>query len=526
MSGRAGRRLLWLVIVAGGLVAEAAGFGLGAPGDWIPDLLTGWTLAGGGLIAWERRPESWSGPLLLATGGLWFAGTTSSTVAYVYRGPLLHATLAYPRGWPRGFFLVATVAAAYVLSAIPAVWRSAGVSLALAGGFVALAVARRGAAVGRERRERTYALGATAGVSALVAGAAGVRLIVQTPAADDLSLVAFEAGLCAVTIWMVVALWRAPWATAHATDLMVDLSESRTGGLRDRLAHALGDPGLAVGFHVDGAFVDAAGERIELPPPASARRATVIERGGRPVAVLIHDRAVLEDPSLRASLAEAADLASANAALEGELRTQVEQLRESRRRLVVAADEERRRLERRLQETAERRLERLLEELSAPAAGADAGALADLRDQLDQSLVDLRRLAAGLHPRELDEGGLPTALLALAERSPVPVDLHFADVGDVAPETARTAYFVCSEGLANVVKYAEASRAALTIAAAEGRLRIEIADDGRGGADPVQGSGLRGLADRVDAVGGKLTVQSPPGGGTQLTAELPLTGSP
>jgi hypothetical protein len=165
---------------------------------------------------------------------------------------------------------------------------------------------------------------------------------------------------------MVVALWRAPWATAHATDLMVDLSESRVGALRDRLAQALGDPGLAVGLHVDGAFVDAAGERIELPPPASGRRATVIERKGRPVAVLIHDRAVLEDPGLRTSLAEAADLASSNAALEGELRTQIAQLRESRRRLVVAADEERRRLERRLQETAERRLARLLDELSAP----------------------------------------------------------------------------------------------------------------------------------------------------------------
>jgi signal transduction histidine kinase len=344
--------------------------------------------------------------------------------------------------------------------------------------------------------------------------------------ADDLSLVAFEAGLIALTIWMVAALWRAPWATAHATDLVVDLAESRAGALRDRLAHALGDPGLEVGFHVDGVFVDAAGERIELPPPASGRRATVIERSGRPVAVLIHDGAVLEDPGLRASLAEAADLASANAALQSELHTQIGQLRESRRRLVVAADEERRRLERRLQETAERRLERLLDELSAPATGADAGAPADLRDQLEQSLVDLRRLGAGLHPRELDEGGLHTALRALAGRSPVPVDLQLAGVGDLAPEHARTAYFVCSEGLANVAKYAQASRATLIVAAANGRLRIEVADDGRGGADPAQGSGLRGLADRVEAVGGALTLKSPPGRGTRLTAELPLTGSP
>ncbi|HEX6712980.1 MAG TPA: ATP-binding protein, partial [Thermoleophilaceae bacterium] len=144
-------------------------------------------------------------------------------------------------------------------------------------------------------------------------------------------------------------------------------------------------------------------------------------------------------------------------------------------------------------------------------------------EQLEHALADVRRLAAGLHPRELAERGLAGALQALASRSPVPVGLDFALPERVPADVERTAYFVCSEGLANVAKYAGASHAQIAMSAVGSRLHVTVADDGRGGADPGRGSGLRGLADRVEALGGSVRVDSPPGGGTRLLAVLPLT---
>lgn len=246
--------------------------------------------------------------------------------------------------------------------------------------------------------------------------------------------------------------------------------------------------------------------------------------------MLIHDPALLDDPGLAAALADAAHLAGSNARLQAEVRAQIAELQASRRRLLVAADEERRRLEQRLRETAERRLTRLLPELEHTGclAGADLQRAARLRrvfEELEHSLADVRRLAAGLHPRELATGGLAGALDALASRSPVPVELWVELPERVSAEVERAAYFVCSEGLANVAKYADASRARVTAASVAARLRVEVADDGRGGADPGGGTGLRGLADRVEVLGGALTVDSRPGAGTRVVAELPLTGS-
>ena len=166
----------------------------------------------------------------------------------------------------------------------------------------------------------------------------------------------------------------------------------------------------------------------------------------------------------------------------------------------------------------------------ARRASADPERAARLRrvaEQLEHALADVRRLAAGLHPRELAESGLAGAQKALASRSPVPVELDLALQARLPAEVERTAYFVCSEGLANIAKYARASHARITIGAVGSRLRVTVADDGAGGADPSRGSGLRGLADRVEALGGSLRVDSPPGDGTRLLIELPLavTGS-
>jgi hypothetical protein len=166
---------------------------------------------------------------------------------------------------------------------------------------------------------------------------------VSTPVARDLSLALFEAALAALAIALVRGLLREPWAAAGATDLVVELGESRSGPLRDRLSRALGDPTLEVGFRAsDGdGYVDAAGRPMTLPRPGSPRRVTVLERDGREAAVLVHDPALLDDPGLAAALTEAADLAGSNARLQAEARAQIAELEGSRRRLLAAADDER-----------------------------------------------------------------------------------------------------------------------------------------------------------------------------------------
>jgi signal transduction histidine kinase len=527
------RRALWPVLLAAGVAAEAAGFGLDDPGEWIPDLVTGWLVAGCGLVAWERRPRSLTGPLLVATGMLWFAGDVSAALVYAYRGPLLHLTLTYPDGRPRGREPVLAVAGVYLAAAITPAWRSEAFTIVFGVALVTVSAGHRRSVLGRERRERAYALRATVAAVCLLAATAAFRLAVETPTATDASLLVFEAALGALAVALVLGLLREPWARAGASDLVVELADSRSGALRDRLARALGDPTLELGFWVASAhgYVDAVGRALTLPAPGSPRGTTVVERGGIPAAALIHDAALLDEPGLAAALSEAADLAASNARLQGEVRAQVAELQASRRRLLAAADDERRRLEQRLGETAEQRLTMLLAELedARHLAGGDsqrAGRIDRVGEQLEQSLADLRRLAAGLHPRELATGGLPDALRALASRSPVPVELQLALPERMPAESERAAYFVCSEGLANVVKYARATRAHVTVGAAGGSLRVAVGDDGRGGADPDRGTGLRGLADRVEALGGALTIDSPSGAGTRLVAELPLTGSP
>jgi signal transduction histidine kinase len=528
---RSARRALWPVLAAVGVGAEVVGFGVDDPGGWVPDLLTGWLFGGCGLVAWQRRPRSLVGPLLVATGGLWFVGDVSAAAVYAYRGPLLQLTLTYPGGRPRGRTQWLVVGAAYLAAAVAPVWSSETLTIVLSLAFMAAAAAHRRGTLGRERRERTYALRATSAVAGLLVATAGARLAVPTRFATDLSLLVFEAAFAALAVALVRGLLREPWAQTGATDLVVELADAQSGPLRDRLARALGDPTLEIGFRgpEEDGYVDTAGRPMTLPPPGSPRRTTVLERDDR-VAVMVHDPALIDDPSLAAALAEAAHLAGSNARLQAEVRSQIAELRASRRRLVVAADDERRRLERRLQETAERRLTGLLPELERARRLAHrnperAARLQRVSEQLERSLAEVRRLAIGLHPRELVENGLAGALDVLASRSPVPVEVELGELPEhLSAEAERTAYFVVSEGLANVAKYAHASRARVTLGMVSACLRVVVVDDGGGGADLAGGTGLRGLADRVEALGGEVTVASPPGGGTRLVAQFRVTG--
>ena len=192
------------------------------------------------------------------------------------------------------------------------------------------------------------------------------------------------------------------------------------------------------------------------------------------------------------------------------MRRQLVELRASRRRLLRAGDEERRRLERRLRETVERRLIALARTLAGAHATAGAARLRGAEEQLAHTLEELGELAAGLHPGGMDEGRLADALASLVARGPVPVELSVPDTR-LPEEVATAAYFVCSEALANVGKYAGASRVTISMRAGDGRVQVEVRDDGVGGANPANGSGLRGLADRVEALGGTLAGGEPAG---------------
>jgi signal transduction histidine kinase len=247
-----------------------------------------------------------------------------------------------------------------------------------------------------------------------------------------------------------------------------------------------------------------------------------VERDGRPFAMLVHDAAVLADPALVEAVASAARLTASNVALQAERRARAGEVMASRRRLLVAADGERRALEARLRQGPEERLAEV-DILLAGVAGEEH--LDQARVQLVRTLDDLHELAHGLHPRELVESGLGGALASLAERSPVPVELDVR-VQRLPDEVEVTIYFVCAEALANVAKYASASRVKLSVEAIDGRLALRIADDGIGGADRARGTGLRGLADRVETLGGTLRLASAPGEGTELTAEIPLAADP
>jgi signal transduction histidine kinase len=213
--------------------------------------------------------------------------------------------------------------------------------------------------------------------------------------------------------------------------------------------------------------------------------------------------------------------------LDAELRASLEELRASRARIVEAGDAERRRLERDLHDGAQSRLVALKLLLSSARLRARRGAddvdamLGEAIEELDTSLSELRELARGIHPAVLTDHGLEPALQALASRAPVPVQVQ-ADPEERLPGNVESAaYFVVSEALANVAKYAEATEAAVAVRRADGRVIVDVSDDGIGGADLRRGSGLRGLADRVAALDGTLSLESPAGGGTHLHAEIP-----
>jgi signal transduction histidine kinase len=505
-----------------GLASEWAGFGWQDPRSWMPDLIVGLAFVGCGAYAWPRSRGT--GSLLTATGFAWFLGNFATVALYWHRGPLVQILVTYPGGRPRSRLDVGAVVVGYAAAVAMPIWRDERVALVLVVGLAAVVWRGHTVAGGRARRDRRVALQATLAVCLAIAAGAAAGLAVPSGDAAEPTLLVYEVVLCLVAVSLAAHL--RPPSSASVADLVVELGEQPSGTLRDSLARTLGDPTLVIGYWdpQGGQYLDVDGGPITVPREGGGGLSTTfVERDGAPFAVLVHDESVLGEPALVEAVAAATRLSAANAALQAEVRAQLVELAESRRRLLAAADDERRRLEARLQDGAERRLAtlgELLHRASSQTGGDTAGHVDRAETLLAETVDDLHALALGLHPREL-AGGLAPALAALAARSPVPVEVTLPDERFDADVEAAV-YFVCAEALANAAKHASASRVAVDVSVVSGRVVVEIIDDGSGGVDPGRGTGLRGLADRVETVGGTLSVSSPSGHGTRVRAELPL----
>jgi signal transduction histidine kinase len=336
--------------------------------------------------------------------------------------------------------------------------------------------------------------------------------------------------LIAVPLAVLADMLRARLAQSAVGGLVLELTgDPAPEDLQDSLARALHDPSLELAYWLPEfeRYADRSGRPVEVRPEPG-RTATIVKRGGKPVAALLHDASLQQEPALLDAVVAAAGIALENGRLESDLRARVEELRQSRARIMDVAQTERRRLERDLHDGAQQRLVTLSlqlgvleKEVGAPGARR---LLEEARRELDESLRELRELARGIHPALLTERGLGLALDALVARASIPVELAI-DLDARPPEAAElAAYYLVAESLTNIGKHAQASSARVEVAQEDGRLVVAVVDDGIGGANAEGGSGLRGLADRVEALGGHLDVSSPQGDGTRLRAEIPYAG--
>jgi signal transduction histidine kinase len=490
----------------------------------VGDLGAGLALLTAGGVAWARVRDSRTGPLLVIAGVTWLAGDVVGALIYAHRGPLVHVLLTFPSGRARAKPIIVLIVAAYVDGLLPAAAREPWTTVALMTAVLGAAVSRLSTR-GPERHARRVAGACTAGVSVPLLAASVARL-----AGADIDVVAtwlYEAAIVLTATALAAELITGRSARAATTDLVVHLGHrEEPRALRDALARAVGDPALEIAYRVDEGWVDEAGQPVHLPTPEHSgdRRVMLVKDAGSPVAALVHDAAALRDRSLAQSVSAAVRLVLANVRLQAEDTARMREVTASRRRLVEAGDEQRRRLGEQLHDGAERLLADVSAELAAVAAGRDRSKAADidgLIHELGAASTDLTRFAQGVHPAVLTEHGLGEALRDLADHAGIPVVVRTVP-GRFAPAQEAAVFFLCSETLANVAKYAAATSASVDVEHAGPHLVVRVADDGRGGADPTRGSGLRGLKDRVEALGGRFTIRSPVGAGTRVEAELPI----
>jgi signal transduction histidine kinase len=335
--------------------------------------------------------------------------------------------------------------------------------------------------------------------------------------------------ISAVPLAILFAFLQRRMARGAVAGLVVELGDPATGlDLRAALARTLGDPSLqlAYWFPAEARYVDGDGLPVALPETGGERQSTLVERDGRPIAALIHDPALEHNAELVNSVCAAAGLTLENERLHAELRARLAELQASRARLVEATETERRRIERDLHDGTQQRLVSVamslgLAESKLPDDAEAAPIVREAREALTVALAELRELSQGIHPSILTERGLPGALDELCRRAALPAILDVSLDRRLPTQVETAAYFVVSEALTNAVKHSHANELRVGVQISSGVLVTEVADDGIGGAGGGGGSGIRGMTDRVEALGGRLTVSSPPGRGTTLRAEIP-----
>ena len=540
--------------------------------------LIGLSFMGTGVFAWWRRPLNRFGLLMTGVGIAWFlSGLTESNNSTVYTigsyvEPLylvivIQMVLSFPTGRLETFAQRVTITAGYLdvlVVRLPFFLLGGDISGDLTGPrpdnvfaivdapdladvfdytatFIAvvvlvstlvLLVRKRQAATPPQRRALAPMLWTGLALVALL-GVAFLVDVLGLPSrigdvAGLLALVAFAILPFAFLAGLVRSRYSRAGAVGELIERLNNPEADRSLGLA--LADALGDRSLKLVYWRPSAghYVTYDGRPVELPEAGSGRAVTEVEREGIRVGAIIHDASLADEPGLVRAVAASAALALENERLEAELRARLDELQTSRSRLVEVSMFERRRLERDLHDGAQQRLVALSLQLGLAKRrleeGQDAAASAMLdaaRDELARALEELRELARGIHPAVLTDRGLEPALEALAERAPLPVSLDQMPAERLPAPVEAAAYFVVAEALTNVVKYAGASTAAVRIRRNGSYAVVEVRDDGIGGADPTIGTGLRGLADRLAALDGRLEVHSPPGEGTTVRAEVP-----
>jgi signal transduction histidine kinase len=546
--------------------SEGVGGELGEP--LVIAMLTVWVTLSSvlcGLFAWRRRPGSRFGPLLIAAG---FANFVSSLVWATSDVPytigqavdllppilFLHVFLAFPDGRLRGWFVRSLIAASYATA----------ISLELVrmhlGGFgthnlLEIQSSPDVAETVRKVQLTLVSVFCLAGVAVLVTR----RLRAGRPLRRSLALLADAFGLALVMVAFLFfsAAFGGPWtaqirwatfvtlglaplvfligllharlARSSVGDLVVELrADLAPFELRDALARTLRDPSLDLAYWLPefDTYADVDGQPVDIDGLGRARATTLIDGKGEHVAALLHDPSLRDEPELLSGATAAAGIAIENGRLQAELRARLEELRGSRARVLDAGQKERQRLERNLHDGAQQRLIALSLELSLleQRLEGDPDATRRLdgaRREIALSLEELRDVARGIHPAVLSGHGLQVALESIAARASIPVRLTVELKGRLHERLEVVAYYIVSESLANIAKHAHATGATVDVGRDEGQMVVEVVDDGIGGADTERGSGLRGLADRVEALGGRLRIWTPRGGGTRLRAEIP-----
>jgi signal transduction histidine kinase len=587
VAGREGRRgpaALASVIAAAGGVACALSIAApalrGLPLHPLDQAIhTGVAAAyiGTGVVALLRRPGNATGLLMAAIGFLWLVGdlywipgalafTIAATFALFYQVVLAHLALAFPSGRLPGGFERSMMVGLYAWTLVnnlvrmlffdphaegcagcpanlllvvhdPGVerWRNDVSSYIDTAVIVAV-----GAVIVRHWWRRTRAARYVIAPVLWAAGPAVAYLVTREVADDFVTLsptgarIVYQfmpAGLAVWPLVFLVGLLRTRLDYARVGALLPQLAGPvAPGRMRDALAATLHDPQLELLYWspITDGYVDLDGHSRE-PVASPGRMVAPIGGEGGPLAVMLVDEIVLQEPALLQAAGAMARLALENERLQAAVRSQLVQLRSTTARLVEAGQDARQRIERDLHDGAQQRLLALSMTLGQARARAGDGADPRLRafldhaaDDLQQAITELRELARGIHPMLLTQEGLVSALKALAERAPLPVEISAPS--QRFPDTVEsTAYFVVSEAVTNAVRHAAASVVYVEVTVAGDEMTVRVSDDGVGGASPATpgGSGLLGMRDRVVALGGGMTMTSPTGGGTTLVARLP-----